>query len=164
MTALDSIHDRVLEGLAAFTRTVALPGIADVYTRMQYSEECLSYPCVVWTPEGQTEEDADSQTWETVDVWFPAQCYIADRVDRGNEAMRATLLGWRHKLFVNLRTLAALPNVPECYDVRIKYGIVIDPKLPQYATVVGAFSCTALCRYIKPADANVINTGNTSPQ
>lgn len=157
--AIPSPWDRSLTSLAAFTRQLALPSIALVDVRMQFSEENVSYPAVIWTPEGEMEEDSDTQTWETVDVWFPCRCYVADRIDRGNEKMRAVLLGWRHRLTEALRRLQSLEGVPECCDVKLTYAPAVDPRLPQYATVVGAFTAKVLCRSIKPAEQNRKQTG-----
>ena len=84
-------------------------------------------------------------------------------LDTGNEAMRKVLLGWRLRLLSAVRTLGALEGVPECGDTRIKYGVVIDPKLPQYQSVVGAFTVQALCRTMKRAEDNRVQGGKAVP-
>ena len=154
-----TIHKRCLYSLADFTRQQQLPKIADVRVRPQYSEEALSFPCVVWTYEGGQEKPADSQCWETVDAWYPCRCYVCHRVETGNDALAETVIGWRATLIAALMHLQTLENVPECGDLQIEYGVVIDPKLPQYQTVIGAFTVQCLCRYVKAAEDNVVQNG-----
>jgi hypothetical protein len=157
---LDSVHERCLESLAAWTRELALPGLAQVYVRSQHSDEAIEKPCVVWTPEGEMEEDPDSQGWEYYDVIYPGRCYLVADAELGNERMRQVLLGWRYRILDNLRRLGSLPGVPECYLVQPKYGVAIDPKLPQYATVQGAFTAQCFCRKIKLAEVDTRQTSS----
>lgn len=160
--ALPSVWNRAIEGLAELTRGVRLPEISGVHTRLQFDELIAEPPFIVWTPEGEMEENAESETWETVDVWYPGRFYLSHHVDPRNEPMRAILLGYRQAVLDELRRHATLPGVPECYHLKIKYGVAINPKLPQYANVVSAFTVQALCRTIKPAEVNVVSQGPPS--
>jgi hypothetical protein len=159
-TTVDSIHDRCLESCAAFARQLALPGISGAYARLQYDESAQEMPAIVCTPEGEIEEEPDSGGWETVDIWFPVRWYLAVRIEPNNEPMRKTVLGWRERLVGGhgeLRKLGCLEGVPESKDTRIKFGVVIDPKLPQYQSVLSAFTLQVLCRTIKAAEDNRVS-------
>jgi hypothetical protein len=145
MTELPSNFDGCQEDIADHVQQLKLPGIMAVHVKTWPNEQTVQFPCVFVVLPPESEEIEDGQ-WEAPDVIYPVQVLLADRNSGNNDAMRKVYLGWRSAIARKLKALWQLPRVPDCYDVQVRYGIVLDTNRPEYEYVVSGLVARCYCR------------------
>jgi len=168
MAVTGVIHDRLQQDLALVIQAMNLVGSKNdagqtvtgdigenVFTQLNFDESNIKYPCVLLTCEDETEEDDDATSFEEDGVIYPVRILICDRVSTRWQNSRADYLRWRWTIQQTLLGLPAgvqgasfLPDVPECWDIRLRRLKVYDAKLPQYQFMVSGL--VALCRTMTP--------------
>lgn len=142
----NAIHDRVIAGVAAEIKALALASALagtvgdNVYEQTQADTTNVQYPCVVLEPEDESLEDLSS---ESDMIAYPVKVLIMDRDSKRDPRLKAEYLGWRRRIARKFRSLVTLDGVSECYDVRVSPRAVIDRGNRAYEQVVSALTVTA---------------------
>ena len=137
------LWERITQGVATEIRGLDLVNPTEpldkigskVYVQTLPDENALSFPCVVVTVEGETEELTDAY-FGGDEIMFPVRVLVCDRADTDYQSRRPLYLSWRRQIAQHLQRLMSLPRVPECFDVQVTPQLAIDPKLPQYQYLV----------------------------
>jgi hypothetical protein len=163
------IHDRLQQDITLGIQALNLLGSkneagqtitgdigANVLAQFNFDESNVMYPCVVLTCEDEIEEDDETTSFEEDGVIYPVRILICDRVSTRWQDSRPDYQRWRWTIQQWLLGLPAgvapgatfFPDVPECWDIRLRRLKIFDAKLPQYQFMVSGF--VALCRTMTP--------------
>lgn len=134
--ALDSIHERIRQGLKTTIEGLMLPDMGEVYLRSYPDEKNITFPNVLITLEDGTEEEGEYSTYEEINVVYPTNVLICDRKPADLHTWAPTCLGWRSTIAYCARNLTTLPGVIECWDVDVRALKIVDPLAQAYQFIV----------------------------
>jgi hypothetical protein len=148
--ALDSIHERLLQGMRQAYSGVILTLPDDrIYVRTLPDEKAITYPCVFITVGTTAEQEGESDFLNDC-VIYPVGVFIGDRAPIDDQKARPLFLGWRKALMQRTRALTTLPGVPECMDVRVNPETIIQDLTPRWFSIQSGF--TAQCHTWTPRE------------
>lgn len=148
MADTDTIHWRLIVGTATKIAALNLPLIGGASSRIYFQvwpEETAGYnfaagkvtditaPCVILTPENETEIEGDNSDTGARDYRYPLRIWIMDKSKDNGKG--PAFLATRKAIWDALRDLAEMPGVTELVRCTVTPGLIFDRRMPEYQTM-----------------------------
>ena len=143
---MPSLHERCQEAVADRIRALSLPDVDPdrVYGRLLPDDADTTFPAVLVTVEGETEE-LEALGTELDSKVLPVRVKIRDRTSANYEANRERFLAWREQLTSAFLCQRLTDAVAENYGLDVRTEPVVERSRDEYQVLESSFVVRCLC-------------------
>lgn len=145
-----TLPNRIKDGIVSILQ--ALPQMSNlaggIVPQMMPDPQNMTFPCIVVTEEGET-EDLGAGTTQATQAEYPYRVFLMDTdMDRRHDRAPQFRI-WRKAAMDALHQRPrvggeSIPSVPEVAGTRVIPKVIFDPKQAEYGAVVSGFVVRAL--------------------